>query len=126
MPVYRVIRKSDRRTVYAYSNDVAVDFAEYPFADYDHVAEVNVREDQTIAPDPARTVTKLEYLRRYTQTERIAIRAAAAQNAALADYLQMLELAQDINLDDPDTVAAVQMLEAVGLVGAGRTAEILA
>lgn len=126
MPVYRVIRKSDRRTVYAYSNDVAVDFAEYPFADYDHVVEVNVRDDQTIAPDPVRNVTKLEYLRRFTQAERVAIRTAAATNPVLADYLAMLELAQDVNLDDPDTVAAVQMLEVVGLIGAGRTAEILA
>ena len=126
MPVYRVIRKSDRKTVYAYSNDVAVDFAEFPFADYDHVAEVAVRDDMTIAPDSVRNVTKLEYLRRFTQDERIAIRTGAATNPVLADYLAMLELAQDINLDDPDTVAAVQMLEAVGLIGTGRAAEILA
>lgn len=126
MSVFRVIRKTDRKTVYAYSNDIAVDFAEYPFADFDHVAEVVVREDQTIAPDPARTVTKLEYLRRFTQVERMTIREMAKTNPMLEDYLQMLELAQDIGLDDPDTVAAVQMLEQAGLVGAGRTVEILA
>ena len=126
MLVFRVVSKSDRRTVYAYSNDVACDFPEYPFADFDHIAEVAVNDDGSIDQAPARNVTKLEYLRRFTQDERIAIRTTAASSPVLDDYLKMLELAQDINLDDPDTVAAVQMLEAVGLVGTGRTAEILA
>ena len=126
MPVYRVIDKTTRKTVYAYSADLACDFAEYPLASFDHSQEVNIASDGSILPDSVRNVTKLEYLRRFTQNERIAIRTAAEGNAVLADYLAMLELAQDINLDDPDTVGAVQMLEAVGLIGAGRSAEILA
>ena len=39
---------------------------------------------------------------------------------------QLMELAQEINLDDPDTVAAVQMIEQAGLIAAGRAAEVLA
>ena len=48
------------------------------------------------------------------------------QHTVLADYLQLMELAQEINLDDPDTVAAVQMLEQSGLIAAGRAVEVLA
>ena len=41
-------------------------------------------------------------------------------------YLKLMELAQEINLDDPDTIAAVQMLEQAGLIAAGRAVEVLA
>jgi hypothetical protein len=71
-------------------------------------------------------LTKLEYLRRFNQDERIAIRSAAEVSPQLQDYLAMMELAQDIDTDDADTIGAVTMLEQVGLIGAGRAAEILA
>lgn len=71
-----------------------------------------------------RIVTKLEYLRRFTMEERITIRQAATQSPGLSDYLAMLELAQDINLDDADTIGAVSMLEGAGLIATGRAAEI--
>ena len=74
----------------------------------------------------SRIVTKLEYLRRFNQDERIAIRAAAEASPQLQDYMALLELSGEISLDDPDTVAAVNMLEMVGLIAAGRAAEILA
>ena len=106
---------------YAYGADVATDFPEYPFAQYNHFRQKEVEA----APVP-RTITKLEYLRRFTTAERVAIRAAASENPVLDDYLKLMELAQEINLDDPDTVAAVQMLEQSGLIAAGRAAEVLA
>lgn len=105
---------------YAYSADEATDFPEYPFAQYNHI----LKKPEAV-PVP-RTITKLEYLRRFTTEERVAIRAAASVNPVLDDYLKLMELAQEINLDDPDTVAAVQMLEQSGLIAAGRAAEVLA
>jgi hypothetical protein len=80
------------------------------------------------APEPVptgRTMTKLEYLRRFTQEERITIRTVAASNPVLADYMALLELAQEVDTNDPDTQAAVQMLEGAGLIAAGRGVEIL-
>lgn len=71
-------------------------------------------------------LTKLEYLRRFNQDERIAIRSAAEASPQLQDYLAMMELAQDIDTEDADTIGAVTMLEQIGLIGAGRAAEILA
>ena len=70
-------------------------------------------------------LTKLEYLRRFTSAERVAIRAAAKMEPVLEDYMSLLELAEEINTQDSDTIAAVQMLESVGLISAGRANEIL-
>lgn len=71
-------------------------------------------------------ITKLAFLNRLTSDERIGIRAAAAQSPAIADYMAMLDAAQDVDLTDARTIGGVQALEAAGLVGEGRAAEILA
>ena len=106
---------------YAYGADQPDHFGTFPLEQYNHIRQKEVEA----APVP-RTITKLEYLRRFTTDERVAIRAAAAANPVLDDYLKLMELAQEINLDDPDTVAAVQMLEQSGLIAAGRADEVLA
>lgn len=121
MSEYVVTRKSDGAEVYRYISDATIEWNGMEFATHDHVIVVQ----QPVVPNGPRTMTKLEYLRRFTDKERIAIRAAAEQNAALADYLQLMELAQDINTGDPDTVAAVTMLEQAGLIALGRANEVL-
>ena len=78
------------------------------------------------APQPvAKVISKVQYLKRFTQAERIAIREAAKTSAVVNDYVQLLDAASDVDLADPDTVAGVQQLEAAGLLAAGRAAEIL-
>jgi len=72
-----------------------------------------------------RVLTHLEFLRLFTMEERIAMRRASKLSEVLEDYLDLLKLAQEINLDDPDTVAGVQMMEAGELIGAGRAAGVL-
>lgn len=71
-------------------------------------------------------LTKLEFLDRLTSTERIGIRTAAQSNAAIADYLAMLDAAQDVTLTDLRTIAGVQLMETGGLIAVGRAAQILA
>lgn len=78
------------------------------------------------APSAPRTLTKVAYLKRFTQAERIGIREAAKVNVVVEDYVELLNLAQDVDLADPETIAGVQQLEAAGLLAAGRAAEILA
>ena len=121
MAEYIVTRKSDGAEAYRYQSDTPVEWNGMEFATHDHVT---VAQQPTTLTGP-RTMAKLEYLRRFTVEERVAIRAAAEQNAVLADYLQLMELAQDINTGDPDTVAAVTMLEQAGLIAAGRANEVL-
>lgn len=72
------------------------------------------------------SLTKYEFLARFTQDERVLIRATAATNGQLYDFMQMLEVSEEIHLDNPDTMAGVNFLESVGLIDPGRAAEILA
>lgn len=106
--------------VHAYGADDPGHYDVFPLDTYNHVKAV------TTEPVVERRVSKVEYLRRFTSDERIAIRQAATVSPVLDDYLEMLKLAEEINLDDADTMAAVNMLEHGGLLSAGRAAEILA
>ena len=72
-----------------------------------------------------RVLTKLEFLELFTPAERIAIRAARGQSPALDDYLYLLELAQEVNLDSPNTQGGVTMLEQAGILAVGRAEVIL-
>lgn len=121
MAEYIVTRKSDGAEVYRYQSEAPVEWNGMEFSTHDHVTVAQ----QPVAPNGPRTMTKLEYLRRFTVEERVGIRAAAEQNAVLADYLALMELAQEINTGDPDTIAAVTILEQAGLIAAGRAQEIL-
>lgn len=122
MAEYIVTRKSDGAEVLRYSAAQAQEVNGFDLVDYDHTEWT---PDALVAVPVIRTLTKLEYLRRFTTDERVAIRAAAAANPVLDDYLKLMELAQDINTGDPDTIAAVTMLEQAGLIAAGRAQEIL-
>lgn len=72
-----------------------------------------------------RVLSKLEFLGLLTSTERIAVRQARGASPALDDYLYLLELAEDVNLDSANTQDGVQMLELAGIIAAGRATEIL-
>jgi len=123
MTIYVVTRKSDAVEVYRYSASMPIEWQGMEFATHDHTAE---SEEVTELPVKAMTWTKLEYLRRFTQAERIAIRGAAKQVPELDDYLELLALAEEVRSDDPDIVGALQMLEGAGLLANGRAQEILA
>ena len=126
MSIYIVTAKATGAEVTRYAAMAPVeqiDDLAVPFSEYDHT-ELPV--DGVIdAPIVAMVWTKLEYLRRFTQTERIAIRGAAKVVPELEDYLQLLELATEVRSDDPDIIAALAMLEGAGLIAAGRSQEIL-
>lgn len=51
---------------------------------------------------PPGPVSRLEFLRSFTAQQRIAIRAA--NDPVIVDGLQLLDLAEDVNLQDPDVV----------------------
>jgi hypothetical protein len=76
-----------------------------------------------------RTISKLDFLRLFTQGERVAIMVfsagTGAPNVAVRDYMYLLEQATEVNLDDAEISAGVGLLEAGGLLASGRAAEIL-
>ena len=74
-------------------------------------------------PAPPEPITRLDFLRRFTAAQRIAIRSA--NDPIIADALQMLDLASDVSLDDPDLLMFVGYLEQQGFTGPADTARIL-
>lgn len=92
--------------------------ANYPF--------YRLAVDPIVATPSVRTLTKLEYMNRFTDTELAGIYTAAKSVIQIEVWLDKFKLAGEINLDDPVTIAGVQALEAAGLLTAGRSAEILA
>lgn len=79
----------------------------------------------TIVEPPPSAVSSLEFLKRFTQVERVAIRGAAKSDPALEDFLDLIDKANEIRLNDPDTIAGVQYVVSQGLLSAGRASEVL-
>lgn len=71
-------------------------------------------------------ITRLEYMNRFTDAELATIYTVAKSNVQVEVWLEKFKAATSIDLTDPRTIAGVQALEAVGIIGAGRAAEILA
>lgn len=77
------------------------------------------------APAQDRKITPKAFLSRMTQPERIEIRNAASVNDEIYDFMDLLDKATYIDLDDQETIAGLNAIELAGLIGAGRAAEIL-
>lgn len=71
------------------------------------------------------TLTKLEYMNRFTDTELAGIYTAAKSAIQVEVWLEKFKLATDISLTDQRTVEGLQALEAAGLLAVGRASEIL-
>jgi hypothetical protein len=126
MPTYQVTRKSDSESVYLYSADAPIEWTGMEFATHDHIERVEITTEGDIVGSVVHVYSQVEWLRKFTQAERIAIRTAAAGNAMLDDYIKLMDATSEIHTDDPDVIAGLQTLEAVGLLATGRAAEILA
>lgn len=123
MPVYIVTRKSDGAEIYRYAADAPVEWIGFEFATHDHTAEPDPVEP--VAPAPVLQWPRLDFLRRFTMPERIAIRAARATDPILHDFFSLLENADLVHSNDPDTLAGMGYLVQHGLLSAIRRGEIL-
>lgn len=80
----------------------------------------------TGADQPTSAVeSKLTFLRRLTPKERIDARAAAKADPGLADGQALLDAAEYVARDDPDTIGYVQYLESIEVLAPGRAAQVL-
>ena len=76
-------------------------------------------------------LTKLEFMQRFTDVELATLYTVAKTNVAVEIWLAMFNATTpdaqgySVYLNDPRTIESVQMLEAAGLLAAGRAAEIL-
>jgi len=71
-------------------------------------------------------VSRTEFLRRIPQAKRVAIRAAAANSAVLADYLALLDASPEVDLLDPDTTGGMQAMVSAGLLTRAEADAVLA
>ncbi len=81
---------------------------------------------------PPTLLTKYEFRKLFTFEERIAVDNAPS-NTSLPENIRMafvtilndLNAAEGIDLSNSDVIASVQLTEQVGLIGAGRAAQVL-
>lgn len=129
MNEYVVIRKADGREVYRYSHTEPLNMVGFEFDTHEHVlAQPIVPAPSALPPKPWH-LTRLAFLDRFLDSEAIGIdlasQGATVQAAAMRRYMQKVNAATFIDIDRPDTRAGVQQLEAMGLIAAGRAAQIL-
>lgn len=109
MTIYSVQHRLTGTIVHAYTADGPDHTGTYPFDTYNHIPV------PPPAPEP-RTITGIAFLRRFTLAQRIAIRALAATDPIVQDFMALLDAAiaagGDVYLDDPDTAAGVAYLVA--------------
>lgn len=70
-------------------------------------------------------ITRLAFKQRFTTEERLAIRAEAAVNPLVYDFQDLVDSATYIDLERADTASSVNTLEQLGLIGVGRSIEVL-
>jgi hypothetical protein len=69
-------------------------------------------------------LTRLEFLTRFTTSERIAIRAST--DPIVVDFMELLNLASYIDVGDQNTIDGVNYLASQNLIAGARVEEILA
>lgn len=100
----------------------------YPGKTDEEVLAEIAAQQQAAAAEPqsaARPITKLSFMERFTDEELAAIYAAAKTDVRVEVWMDKMKLASEIDLADPRTRAGVEALEALGLIGQGRAAEVL-
>ncbi len=84
---------------------------------------------QVVALTPIETprlIYPYEFMERFTLQERIATLTVAQTDVQVALILSQLQTVQRVDLDAPQTIAAVGYLQSIGILTAPRAAQILA
>lgn len=69
-------------------------------------------------------IGKLDFLLRFTIQERVTIRSSSDPMAQ--DFISIIDLLQEINLEDPNIVVHMNYFENTGILTEGRVQQILA
>lgn len=127
MTTWTVQNRTTGEIVHAYTADAPYPWDGMGFDVCNHIAFVEAAP----APPP-RKVSKLEFMNSLTDAELAGIYAAAKVSPAVEVWLAKFHATSvdpdgtSIDKDDPRTIAGMQALEAAGLIGPGRAAEVLA
>lgn len=97
---------------------------------YEDVLDKNGNVIGQVAADPAPPrpdrvrLTRYEFRSRFTAAEKVAMYDSA--DTMVRVFLDDVQSAENINVTDQDTIDGVAYLSSMGLIAAGRDAEILA
>lgn len=80
---------------------------------------------RTFVPKNPNILTKSEFLKKFTPQEYTQIKSASTTNSEVDYYWQIFMVSTDIDITDSYTITGVNLFEQLGLIAAGRAAEIL-
>jgi len=80
---------------------------------------------EPVAPLPSTSVTPLQYVERFTDTEQLAIVTATMTNPAIKLWYDKLMAASEVVFFDPRLSAGMDALVSAGLITQARSEEIL-
>ena len=109
--------------------------ADLEFVQQHHSGDFTLQQEVT--PPASRYRTQLEFRRLFTRAERESSdelevtfetnqTLSTSQKRALRSGYKDLSVASSVNLDDPSVLTMLNLYEALGVIAAGRAAEILA
>lgn len=137
MPTFNVHEISTGKLVYQFEAESLTIRDSFPVSDYNYSQVAgNVESKNEYVYGGRRILTKLEYRRLFTFEERMAIDSFTAnylnapflleeQKSAIRTFRQDYADAQDINLDDADTIRGIGLYVQFGLIQPNRLAEVL-
>ncbi len=80
--------------------------------------------EETLEFDRTSTVyTKLEFMTRFTIAERLS--AKGSNDPIVSDFLELLSIAEHIDISDTNTIAGVNYLAYLGIITQQRATEVL-
>lgn len=127
MPFFVVTRKLDGAEVYRYLADTPIEWDGMSFESHNHV---EVQQDSNQQASGIKRLTKLQFIS-LLGDDFSNILAAARVNVEVEKFVRMLDWATpdadgtSIDLSDHRTISSLQALESMGIISAGRSAEIL-
>ena len=123
MPTYVVCRRDTGAEKMRYTSNSVVEWQDCELETHTHTAIPDVIQAVVV-----RTVQQwptLDFLLRFTATERITARALRTTDAALNDFFSLLDLSDTIHSDDKNTRRGMNYLVMLKVLTAERMAVIL-
>ena len=125
MNTYCVTNKSDGAEVYRYTADAPVEWRGFEFATHDHLVALDPVLPSSATRPPPLVFQPIEFMRRFTPGERMAVRYLARADQVAEDFLSLLEIAPVIHANDIDVIRGLGYLTRQGCLAVGRADEIL-